>query len=134
MGEIGPDFAENQTAWPSIDDAKPNEEGGPIARAGFNYQDEIAVGFLIEMLETPTLLKVHCETHDDVVLVRQSSVSDKREAEYVQVKASAQDKLWSLADLCQRQLAKPGTSICPSSELLRQWAVKIKRGSGSSVW
>jgi hypothetical protein len=49
-------------SWPSIDDAKPGEEGGPVARSGFNYQDEIAVGFLIEMLENQSLLKVHCET------------------------------------------------------------------------
>jgi hypothetical protein len=25
-------------------------------------------------------------------------------------------------------------SLCPSSELLRQGAVEIKRGSGASVW
>ena len=111
MGDTGPDTAQKQTAWPSIDHAKPNEEGGPIARTGFNYQDEIAVGFLIEMLETPALLKVHCETHDDVVLIRQSEASPKRVVEYVQVKASGQDKLWSVVDLCKRKKAKAGTSI-----------------------
>lgn len=111
MVEIEPDVSQKQSAWPSIDHAKPDEEGGPIARTGFNYQDEIAVGFLIEMLETAVLLKVHCETHDDVVLVRQSEASEKRAAEYVQVKASEQDKLWSVADLCQRKKGKAGTSI-----------------------
>jgi hypothetical protein len=99
------------TLWPSVDDTKPGEEGGPAARSGFNYQDEIAVSFLIEMLEKPSLLKVHCETHDDVLLVWARNDSDRRLAEYVQVKASEPDKLWSLADLCQRKKASVGTSI-----------------------
>jgi hypothetical protein len=102
---------EGVASWPSIDDDKPAEEGGPVARSGFNYQDEIAVGFLIEMLETSTLLKVHCETHDDVVLVRTTDDQQGRLAEFVQVKASEPDKLWSLADLCQRKKGKAGTSI-----------------------
>ena len=38
-------------SWPSVDDAKPIEEGGPVARKGFNYQDEIAVSFLLDMME-----------------------------------------------------------------------------------
>lgn len=75
------------------------EEGGPIARTGFNYQDEIAVGFLLDMLEDPSILKVHCETHDDIVQVSQSS-STQVVAEYVQVKGSEEDKYWSVADLC----------------------------------
>lgn len=103
------------SAWPSIDDAAPDEEGGPIARTGFNYQDEIAVSFLIEMLETPTLVKVHCETHDDVILVRQQESSAPLLAEFVQVKASEQDKLWSVADISQRKGGKAGTSIFETS-------------------
>lgn len=103
------------TSWPSVDDTKPGEEGGPAARSGFNYQDEIAVSFLIEMLETASLLKVHCETHDDVLLVRALNDSDRRLAEYVQVKASEPDKLWSIADLCQRKKATLGTSIFEKS-------------------
>ena len=51
--------------WPSIDHAKPSEEGGPIARTGFNYQDEVAVSFLIDMLSDSEILKIHLETHDD---------------------------------------------------------------------
>jgi Cap4 dsDNA endonuclease len=63
------------------------------------------------MLETPALLKVHCETHDDVVLIRQSEEPQKGVAEYVQVKASEQDKLWSVADLCKQKKATAGTSV-----------------------
>jgi hypothetical protein len=95
----------------SVDEVKPAEEGGPVARSGFNYQDEIAVGFLIEMLQTPSLLKMHCETHDDIVLVRALDGSAMRLAEFVQVKASELNKLWSLADLCIRKTSKVGTSI-----------------------
>lgn len=97
-------------ALPSVDQLKPSEEGGPVARSGFNYQDEIAVSFLIEMLEAPTLLKVHCETHDDILLVREGATG-ARLAEFVQVKSSAPDKLWSVADLCSRKEGKPGTSV-----------------------
>jgi len=76
-----------QIDWPPIDDAQPTEEGGPIARSGFSYQDEIAVGFLLEMIEDASLLKVHCETHDDLILVRAAGSGAERVAEYVQVKA-----------------------------------------------
>jgi hypothetical protein len=110
MDEVSPK-KDPPTIWPSVDDAKPAEEGGPLARIGFNYQDEIAAGFLITMLETPALLKVHCETHDDIVLVYQGDSASERVAEFVQVKASEQEKLWSVADLCQRKKGKDGTSV-----------------------
>src|ERR1700681_1431990 len=84
---------------PSVDDACPHEQGGPIARIGFSYH-EIAVSFLLEMLQSPSLLKVHCETHDDILLVRE--LDGQRHAEFVQVKAGEIDKLWSVADLCRR--------------------------------
>lgn len=102
-------------SWPSIDDAEPSEEGGSVARTGFNYQDEIAVGFLIDMLHTDTLLKVHCETHDDIVLIWQDAPPASRVAEYVQVKGGEADKLWSVADICARKKGKEGTSIFETS-------------------
>lgn len=107
------DVAVTDKVWPSIDTAQPMEEGGPIARTGFNYQDEIAVGFLIEMLTNPTLIKMHFETHDDIVLVWMCG--DQRRAEYVQVKAGEEEKFWSVADICQRKEAKAGTSIFEKS-------------------
>ena len=45
----------NSKTFPSVDDVKPTEEGGPAARSGFSYQVEIAVGFLIELLEDSSL-------------------------------------------------------------------------------
>ena len=99
---------------PSVDVSHPVDEGGSIARAGFDYQDEIAVGFLLDMLGDSSLAAVHCETHDDVVLVF-AVQGDERYAEYVQVKASAPDKLWSVADLCKRKSGVAGTSILEKS-------------------
>lgn len=96
-------------SFPSIDDVCPEEEGGPIARTGFTYQDEIAVGFFIEMLGNPDLIKVHCETHDDILLVR--SIGGHQHAEFVQVKAGEINKLWSVADLCRGEAGKTGDSI-----------------------
>jgi Cap4-like dsDNA endonuclease family protein len=98
--------------WPSIDHARPSEQGGSIARIGFTYQDEVAVGFLIDMLSDPLILKIHCETHDDIVVVR--TADSLAIAEFVQVKGAELDKLWSVADLCRRENG-PGTSILPTS-------------------
>jgi hypothetical protein len=100
--------------FPSVDVLQPVDEGGPIARAGFDYQDEIAVGFVLDMLADPSMLTVRCETHDDVVLVFEFQ-HDNRLAEYVQVKAGEPDKLWSVAGLCKRDGGAAGTSIFEKS-------------------
>jgi hypothetical protein len=110
MDEIEPSLPASYQVWPSIEDTVPSEEGGPDARKGFNYQDEIAVGFLIQMLEDETLCRIHCETHDDLILVWSQQSSTVHIAEYVQVKAGEPDKLWSVADLC-RAKSTAGTSI-----------------------
>ncbi|WP_133030847.1 dsDNA nuclease domain-containing protein [Sphingomonas sp. PP-CE-1G-424] len=104
----------DEEAWPSIDDAHPSEEGGPIARKGFNYQDEIAVGFVLEMLANPQLAKIHFETHDDLVLVWAIGAPPLI-AEFVQVKGAEADKLWSVADLCLRKKQAVGSSIFEKS-------------------
>ncbi len=107
--------ASDAQALPSVDNVKPLEEGGPISRSGFKYQDEIAVGFLVAMLESQSILKLHCETHDDLVVVRANEGSVTRLAEFVQVKAGEPDKLWSVADLCARKSGKLGSSIFETS-------------------
>jgi len=43
----GPNPPTPPKVFSSVEDATPSEEGGPIARIGFNYQDEIAVGYLL---------------------------------------------------------------------------------------
>ena len=120
MAEGTDPSCQSASDWPSVDDTAPHEEGGPTARTGFNYQDEIAVSFLLEMLEDPVLLRVHCETHDDVLLVRADGEAGSRSAEYVQVKSNELNKLWSVPDICNQKKAKgekarPGTSIYETS-------------------
>jgi hypothetical protein len=102
-------------AWPSVDTAEPVEEGGPSARKGFNYQDEIGVGVLLEMLKDANILRVHCETHDDLVIVHGAPDHENAIAEFVQVKALERDQLWSIANLCERKKQKAGTSLFETS-------------------
>jgi hypothetical protein len=112
----GSEQSKTEAVWPSVDDdAAPEEQGGPTARAGFNYQDEIAAGFLIEMLETPALVRVHCETHDDILLVWSVVHAEIAVAEFVQVKSGEPDKLWSVADLCRREKGAAGSSLFEQS-------------------
>ncbi|MEZ5591401.1 MAG: dsDNA nuclease domain-containing protein [Gammaproteobacteria bacterium] len=109
------DKVDKANELPSVDDAKPLEEGGPIARRGFNYQDEIAVSFLLDMIEDQSILKIHCETHDDILIVRATKDASQNCAEYVQVKATEPNQLWTVATLCQRTAGKGGTSVLEKS-------------------
>lgn len=113
-GTHGDEISEEAKApvWPSVDDANPQEEGGSTARKGFNYQDEIAVSFLLDMMEDHSIIKIHCETHDDILLVRATDDAEKHCAEYVQVKATEPNQLWTVATLCE---GKAGTSILERS-------------------
>jgi hypothetical protein len=90
---------------PSLFDVAPEEEGGPIARTGFDYQDELAVSLLIEMLGDPDVDCIFCETHDDVVVCR--TRLGRPVAEFVQVKAEQPYQYWSMAMLCERKGANP---------------------------
>jgi Cap4, dsDNA endonuclease domain len=109
------DKEEKGHEWPSVDVAKPIEEGGPDARKGFNYQDEIAVSFLLDMMEDDSIVKIHCETHDDILVVRATEEMNQNCAEYVQVKATEPKQLWTFATLCQRKNGKEGTSVLERS-------------------
>lgn len=97
--------------FPSIDEAAPLEEGGPIARSGFNYQDEIAVSFLIDLLENPAIEQIHCETHDDIVIVWRAENGNERKTEFVQVKSDKLNQLWSATNICARDGGAVGTSL-----------------------
>lgn len=101
---------------PSVCEKHPDDQGGPIARQGFSYQDDVAVGFLLDMVDHENLLEVHCETQDDILLLWEGS--PERTAEYIQVKAGNRNKLWSVADARQRKSAKAvGTSLFEKSLL-----------------
>lgn len=103
---------EGTPVFPSVDDAKPPEEGGPTARIGFNYQDQIACSLLIDMLATPEIVKVHCESHDDAIVIRHANGTSTRTAEYVQVKSN--EKMWTPSDLCASKGGK-GPSLYETS-------------------
>lgn len=83
---------------PSIFDLVPLEQGGPIARAGFLYQDHIAAKYCIEMLLDPALEQVWCETLDDITLIRRADGTLL--IEFVQVKAADLAQMWSVARIC----------------------------------
>jgi hypothetical protein len=103
------DVSAKPKEWPSIDDHEPHEEGGPTARSGLAYQDEITVGIFLDMIADPSIRKIHCETHDDIVVKR--LVADEEIVEYIQVKSNEPDKLWSVADMC----ANGNDSLCAKS-------------------
>lgn len=100
------------TSSPSIRDLAPLETGGRRAREGFLFQDHVAAGFLIEMLECSELDEVWCEAHDDITLLR---TRDAPEVEFVQVKSEIRDQLWSLSRVCARDGGRVGTSVYEKS-------------------
>lgn len=104
-----------EDCWQSVGDKSPADQGGPDARNGFVYQDMIAVGCLIQMLRDRLVLNVQCETHDDIVVVREDPDTAFQTAEYVQVKSTRSDTLWSTAMLCERVNGGSGPSIVERS-------------------
>jgi hypothetical protein len=84
---------------PSIHDLSPLEEGGPVARAGFLYQDHIGARFCIEMLQNANLVGVWCETLDDITLIWATDGGGET-VEFVQVKSNELDQMWSIALIC----------------------------------
>ena len=107
------DAASQPESPPSVRDLAPLESGGPTARSGFAYQDHVAVGFCIDMLDAHEITEVWCELLDDITLIRDGAGEEL--VEFVQVKSHALDQLWSVALLCERKKAKAGTSILERS-------------------
>ena len=98
---------------PSIHALAPLESGGSHARNGFLFQDHVAAGYCLEMVLGDDIESVWCETIDDITVLRQ--VGGKETVEFVQVKATKSDQLWSIAQLCNRKGANAGTSILERS-------------------
>ncbi len=98
-----------QKVLPSIHKLEPLDQGGVIARLGFQYQDHIAALFCLEMLRKPCLAEVWCETHDDIVLLWKCNGGSS--VEFVQVKSEDPNQFWSVALLCERTAGKAGTSV-----------------------
>ena len=98
-----------------IDD--PSNAGGVAARVGFTYQDQVGVGFLLDMLGDPTIVAVEFETADDITL--RILEGERSINEYVQVKTTEDDKKWSIKEITDRSKSGtkpiPGTSLCEKS-------------------
>src|SRR5687768_9776176 len=86
---------------PSYRDLDPLEEGGPVARRGFAYQDHVAAGKCLDMLLDGGPTEVWCEAEDDIVLVWM--IQCEEWFEFVQVKSNELDQLWTVAKLCEKE-------------------------------
>jgi hypothetical protein len=85
----------------SFRDLPPLDQGGVEARQGFALQDHVAARACLHMLRTPGVLEVWCETHDDIVVV--SVRAGVEEFEFIQIKGTEPDQLWTVAVLCKRE-------------------------------
>jgi hypothetical protein len=98
---------------PSFRQLPPRETGGIENRQGNDLQDHIAARHCIEMLQRSDVVEIWCETHDDIVIVWRTDEAEI--PEYVQVKGSEFDQLWTVARLCARDNARAGTSLLEKS-------------------
>ena len=80
-----------------------SDAGGVAARQGFKYQDHVAAQFVLRMIAEPRLLRIECETSDDILLVWIEADSITERPEYVQVKTTDGDSKWSQAEICKRE-------------------------------
>jgi len=91
----------------------PSNAGGVAARVGFKYQDHVAAGQALQMIEDAHFVRIECETSDDITVVR---MTDSIPAvEYIQVKTTGGDKKWSLTEITFRKDKKSGTSLVEKS-------------------
>lgn len=97
----------------SIHALAPLESGGSHARSGFVFQDHVAAGYCLEMVLGEDIHSVWCETIDDITVIR--NIGGKETVEFVQVKATKLDQLWSISQLCRRKGAAVGSSILEKS-------------------
>lgn len=94
--------------------ASPNSNaGGVSARQGFKFQDHVAAKYLLHMLNDASLIRVECETADDIVL--RWSASCPFEVEYIQVKTTEGNSKWSQKELFQRESKRVGSSVAEKS-------------------
>ncbi len=88
-----------------------SDAGGVAARQGFKYQDHVAAHFVLRMIADPQLLRVECETADDILLIWTNDIVER--PEYVQVKTTEEDRKWSQSEICKREGGRG--SIRPTS-------------------
>lgn len=86
---------------PSIYELAPLEQGGRIARQGFDFQDHVGASFCLDMLEKIDLTEVWFEKHDDISLIWNKD--GIKSVEFVQVKFENRASRWSISALTQRE-------------------------------
>lgn len=87
---------------PSIYTLIPSETGGSIARAGFTYQDHVAISYLFCLLNDPSIKEVWLETEDDILLIIDDGVNNH--VEMIQVKSNELTSRWSISQLIDSEL------------------------------
>jgi len=102
----------------SIYDLPPLNVGGVEARNGFAFQDHVAAGFCLHMLDDDTLHEVWCESLDDITLIW--APLGGLCVEFIQVKGTEMNQLWSVAKLCERESKPDGPSHCMMEKSLAQ--------------
>ncbi|MCX2432825.1 dsDNA nuclease domain-containing protein [Pedobacter sp. GR22-10] len=86
----------------SIRTLKPAEVGGRIARKGFEYQDHIAVKFLLDILSGKPISEIWIEGEDDIVLLYPNGKNCI--VEMVQVKSNDLDSRWTVPKMYSLEL------------------------------
>ena len=82
------------------------------------------------MIKDDSIQKVHCETHDDIVVRR--LVVDAETVEYIQVKSNEPDKLWSVADMCAIGSVRCGILATRSATTSASWSATAGSAESSA--
>ncbi len=105
-GKAAKPAAKPATKKGSYRDLDPLEQGGRVARDGFDYQDHVAAGKCLDMLLGGGPIEVWCEAEDDIVQVW--LVGTVEWFEFVQVKGNELGQAWTVPKLCEREAIKDG--------------------------
>lgn len=98
--------ASKQSTKRSFRNLDPVEQGGRVARDGFDYQDHVAAGKCLDMLLGGGPAEVWCEAEDDIVLVW--VIAGEEWFEFVQVKGTDLGQAWTVAKLCEQEPTRGG--------------------------
>lgn len=92
-----------------------SDAGAISARIGYKYQDHVAAMFVLQMIADRRILRVECETSDDIVLLW--AMPDGEHAEFVQVKTTDKDNKWTIKEIVTRTDKNRPTSLIEKSLL-----------------
>jgi Cap4 dsDNA endonuclease len=104
MAKASGKAAKTKKAKVSFRDLDPVEQGGRVARDGFDYQDHVATGKCLDMLLGGGPLEIWCEAEDDIVQVWGEDADEC--FEFVQVKGNELGQAWTVAKLGELEIAK----------------------------